>query len=376
MLTSMNAALRLLRERLGLELPSLAGKAGVGDRLLYLVKNSVHPAPYFAFCAPVDYSRCRPERGLLGYPAFLRDRWGLERTTQIPAYAWARVRAFQNRSSSWPPSVAPAENRIDPKALLLEAAWGPPRRAERAWREWSDDQSIDSLGAEHHSLLSRIYRNLQAAAPAQEMARLKSVWRYHWCRRIFLFGHLAPLIAQWNSLGTDVMALGPLAMEVDCPRARPLDRFDLLVLPQPWERLLLWLKANGWTKHELAPDTWMNRHNLQITFHQQPSSLWLRARQGCLGSSRLLLPCPTDLLLHTCVKRLTPDWAVDALEIVRSEKLDWAWLVQQAERWECLPESLAGLRELETTGYFRAPRRVVLELRLRQLMQLLRRLRL
>ena len=105
-------------------------------------------------------------------------------------------------------------SQIDSTQLsLLKACLAPADEVERHWRAWREQADLDSLDDASNRLLPLLYRRLEAAGIADpDMARLRGVYRYHWCRNQLLLAELRRLLPALRELGVEVLLLKGAAL--------------------------------------------------------------------------------------------------------------------------------------------------------------------
>ncbi|WP_423459213.1 nucleotidyltransferase family protein [Ottowia sp. VDI28] len=252
---------------------------------------------------------------------------------------------------------------------LLKACLVPAEEVEPHWRDWRGRIDLEHLDEGSNRLLPLLYRRLEAAGLHDpEMARLRGIYRYHWCRNQLLLAELRRLLAALHDLGVEVLLLKGAALihrYYHDPGIRPMSDLDIMVRPADMKAVFKLLRERGWQARVQADLDQMqtrrlihavdfrrdwNGRGLEIDVHWTPlhRSTWPGAEEAfwvrSLATSVDGLPCrvlePTDQLLHTCLhggawNAMPPlRWVTDACCILRgdAEAIDWERLIEDAHR--------------------------------------------
>jgi hypothetical protein len=246
------------------------------------------------------------------------------------------------------------------QTLLLRAALGDGDVAREAWARFrAASGRIDDLDDDSFRLAPQLYRNLTASGISDAtLTQLRGAYRYAWYRNHLLLHRAALCVRALQDAGIAVMALKGAAVTALYPGGlgtRPMNDVDLLVAPADVERAAVILRAEGLaeTGHLPLPAARRTGHALEfrrddglaIDLHWHlmvqlgdDSGVWRRAHRGTVAGIELLVPAPTDQLLHTCVHGLgfwpaPVRWVADAVLITRSgATIDWKLLVAEARR--------------------------------------------
>jgi len=277
--------------------------------------------------------------------------------------------------------------QITPVQLsLLQACLAPGDGIEPHWRAWRGQAELDSLDEASNRLLPLLYRRLEAAGLNDpDMARLRGIYRYHWCRNQLLLAELRRLLAALRELGVEVLLLKGAALiqrHYRDPGIRPMSDLDIMVRPGDMDTVFGLLQERGWQPKVRAELEQMrtrrllhavdfrrdwNGRVLEIDVHWTPlhrstwpgaeKAFWARSLATSVDGIACRILDPTDQLLHTCLHggawNVMPPlrWVADACHILRDDAaaIDWERLVADAHRHHgflMLREALACLHEV------------------------------
>jgi len=240
------------------------------------------------------------------------------------------------------------------QAQLLVAALAKPDAAVRAWELVRPRLDIESLEPGSFELLPLVHRNLVGVGhddPA--MPRLKGIYRRAWVKNQLLFGRLRETAEVLDDARVRFLVIaGPTIAARYYPDVglRPTSFFQLLVDGGCEQRALARLPRARWSlrpggvaggNHVLADGEGSGcivRTSLAYDFVAPAGTaeepLWQAAQQQEVVGASVLVPCPADALLASCVMgaRRAPirsvQWLVDAAMIVRAGSIDWERLVE------------------------------------------------
>lgn len=251
--------------------------------------------------------------------------------------------------------------------LLLRACLCPPEEIGPYWQRWRATADIDNLDDASNRLLPLLYRNAEAGRVSDpEMARLRGIYRYHWCRNQLLLGELRGLLAALREASVEVLLLKGAAL-IDRyykdPGLRPMSDLDIMVRPERMEAARAVLQNLGWTPRVPvdfgrihaqrlvhAVDFVREKHGrtLEVDLHWTPlhratwpdaeRPFWTHALNTEMGGIPCRLLDPTHQLLHTCLhgglwNAMPPfRWVADALWVLRADAgaVDWDRLLAEA----------------------------------------------
>ncbi len=266
-------------------------------------------------------------------------------------------------------AAARPDGRSRPSAeqeLLLRAALLPGPAAGEAWSAWRAVVDLnDKIDDGSFRLLPLVCRNLErAGVEADDLARLRGVYRQTWLRNQVVVHRVAPVLRAFNAAGIQTMLLkgAPLALltygELG---ARPMGDIDVLVHPRHARRALQLLVDDGWTCrshpdgrfdrvlhtfHAVGlhtPDAGLDLHWHALeegNFRDADEPFWEASRGMELDGVPTRTLCPTDMLLHVLAHGARWDpvppirWVADAFLVIsrHSADIDWDRLVEQATR--------------------------------------------
>jgi putative nucleotidyltransferase-like protein len=247
--------------------------------------------------------------------------------------------------------------------LLMRASVGEGDVARNAWAQWhAGGNSIERLDETSYALLPQLYRNLaRLGVNDPTLGKLRGVYRHTWYRNNLLFHAAAPVLHALGERAIPVMVLKGGALATLYPSglgARPMADLDLLVHDGDVGRAVRVLEQAGLEDVSLSglDATRRTRHaapfcrsgSIEIDLHWRPyyqagdaDGVWARAVQSKLAGAPVLVPSPTDLLLHACVHgvaiSLAPKpWIPDAVLVIRGarDRIDWAALLETACAYE------------------------------------------
>ena len=278
---------------------------------------------------------------------------------------------LHRRPTCWPP---PAQEP------LIHAAAGDALEAISAWEHYEREIGPDEV------LLPQIFRNLTrhgysgaaALKPHYDSALKKNQAR---------FQQMAPVIRALHMDGIPTLLLNGTALSLATYRdrgARPVRDFHILVPTSEADRALehfaekRWLSLEGFRMGLTAAQlryrhamhlTSPNGQSLHLHWHllaqsrgdQADAAFWKSAWPAYLGEDRSLVLAPTHQLLHTCSQSLNgdPQWAVDALIIIRQCKVNWEELLKLANLHDVALPVADALAYLQHTFHAAIPRSLV-----------------
>lgn len=300
------------------------------------------------------------------------------RGERLPSYSLCLMRrpdrttlAAAEPGDCWP---------TDEQVLLLRAALQTGAPALDAYRAWRSRVSLNALDPGSVRLFPLLYLNLSPLGVADDlMPRLRRVHDQWAARNRDLVAAVAPALDAWRLAGIDTLVLKGLALSAHAypsPAGRPMDDVDVLVPVGQALAARDVLVAAGWRpRSPLDEETLTVRHavgfqrgeleHLDLHWHvteecggaEADAGFWGRAMPLTVNDVRTRMLCPADLLLHICVHGLkwstlpTVRWAADAVVLLRASgaEMDWARLVDQAERLRLVLPVKAGLGYLRRT---------------------------
>jgi len=269
---------------------------------------------------------------------------------------------------------------VPAQETLIGAAAGDALEAIAAWER---SQTVSDLDPQ---LLPQVYRNL-ARHGYEEADDLKPHYDAAAKQNQAHLAHLSPVVRGLHRVGIPTLLLNGVALSLAVYRddgARPIRDLHLLVPTNEADRALAWLAENGWRsldglRMELTQAQRRYRHAIRLMdqagqtvylhWHLLAQSrtekaddeFWKQAWPAYLGEDRSLALTPTHQLLHTCAQSLNgdPQWAVDALVVIRQCKIDWEELLRLARRHDLVLLLGDSLGYLQHAFHTRIPRSVV-----------------
>lgn len=246
---------------------------------------------------------------------------------------------------------------------LLVAALAEPEAAVRAWRLVQPQLDLEHLEPGSFELLPLVHRNLSSGGHDDAlMPRLKGIYRRAWVKNHLLLERLKDTVEVLE--GARIRSLvveGPTTAARYYPDAglRPTSFLQLLVDRESEQHALARLPRARWTlepgghtggSHALSDGEGSGcvlRTSLAYDFvarnGQEYEPLWQGAQPQDAAGCTVLVPCPTDALLASCVMgaRHTParsiQWLADTAMIIRAGGIDWERLIDLgAERSQAL----------------------------------------
>ncbi len=264
-----------------------------------------------------------------------------------------RARLYlHSRPTCWP---MPAQEP------LICAAAGDPVEAVTAWERCASDPELDS------GLLPQVFRNLTRHG-YPHAGQLQPNYDAATHKNQVQLRQISPILRGLHLAGIPTLLLNGVALTLATyrdPGARPIRGFHVLVPTLEADRALEHLAQNGWRSLEglrmgLTPVQRRYRHAMQLIsptgqtmwlfWHllaqsrtdEADAGYWQEAWPAYVDEDRSLVLAPTHQLLHTCAQSLNgdPQWAVDALVIIRQSKIKWEQLLGLA-RWHDIVLTLA-----------------------------------
>ena len=260
----------------------------------------------------------------------------------------------------------PSQNLPQPgQAALLRACLCPSDEFSEHWRTWRGLEDIDHLDESSNRLLPLLYRQAEKSGLCDaEMGRLRGIYRYQWCRNHLMLSELRKVLAALRAESIEVILLKGSALiqryYVD-PALRPMSDLDFMVYPDRFEDASAVLLRYGYARridiqfkeirekrltHAVEFTRTVNGQTWEIDLHWTPlhRATWPGAHERFWENSVVSdfkgVDCrifdATDQLLHVCLhgalwNALPPlRWIVDAMWILRGERIDWLRLMDHA----------------------------------------------
>ena len=292
----------------------------------------------------------------------------------------APATANQKNADCWP-------NRE--QEALLKAALLQGEECVEALREWESCSSMDDLDQGSFRLLPHLHHNLeQQGIDHPLMPTWKGIRRRAWYQNRMLFHKMAPAVERLQKAGIEVMLLkgGALALHYYAdPGVRPMHDLNILIPEKRALDALNLIKQDGWSLTTWAPRVWtetflsfrdsvalqdQNEQNLELHWHVmyqacQPGQdriFWDAALPLDFMGIRTNVLCPTDELLHACVRGIKRSpipavrWVADCMTILRSSsEIDWGRLFHLARDLHVSIPLSYGLTYLKDTFHAAIP---------------------
>lgn len=253
--------------------------------------------------------------------------------------------------------------------LLLKACLLPLEQLGPLWRSWHAAVDIESLDDASNRLLPLLYRRLESDnITGPEIARLRGIYRYHWCRNQLLFAELRAIMSALNEVGVEVLLLKGAALVERYyrdPGLRPMSDLDIMVRPEDMGKTFAVLEKLGWAPKVRADIEKIRVHRLihavdflrekngrmlEVDVHWTPlhrstwpgaeKAFWANSDSAQINGVECRLLDPTDQLMHVCLHggawNVMPPlrWVADACRILQSDAalIVWDRLLSQARR--------------------------------------------
>jgi hypothetical protein len=268
------------------------------------------------------------------------------------------------------------------QTLLLRAAVAEADAARAAWEQWYPTTDIDALDWDAHRMFPLLYRNLEAVGiDCPDLPRLKGVYRHYWYANQLLLRDARVALQALRDNEIETLALKGLALTAMHYRdggTRPMNDVDVLVHPRDAPSAVRVLRELGYVHRGPLPlevelrirhaiplysesgrELQARGHGtgapLDLHWYTRASSvgdedLWIDSVPLVIAGVETRALCPSDQLLHACVRSGAPmRWLADAATVIRAsgDQLDWDRLVDRAITRQCSVSLLDGLGHLE-----------------------------
>jgi hypothetical protein len=246
---------------------------------------------------------------------------------------------------------------------LLKVLFAPPDVATQTYPAWRSRLDLGTLDSGSLNLMPLLYRRLLELGLEDDLLPLlRGAHRFHWCKNHVKLRKCFAGIDRMLAKGCTPLALKGLAMleRYADIGLRPMSDVDLLVPREQAKTALSALLEDGWSfKYGLKlgqvasrmgelHGVGLSKDGAEIDVHwaslledlspNGDAELWRRAQPRAMHGRKLLVPCTSDLLLHTCVHgarfslAMSVTWVPDSVMLLRSPDLDWALLAAEAKR--------------------------------------------
>jgi hypothetical protein len=259
--------------------------------------------------------------------------------------------------------------------LLLRAALAQGDDCFQAWTLASEIAGhANTLDQASHRLMPLLYRNLEAhGVDDPRMGLLRGIYRYAWFQNQQRFSVAGEMIDRLQSAGIETIVLKGAALSALYYRdlgVRPVWDVDVLVRRADAPRAAEVLHAAGWTApagdgrsleymlrfrhaklYECPRGGGIDLHWFPMSEPVPMDDLWGATVPVAVGGVETRALSPTDELLVACAHGLGRSgapvrWISDATTVIRTAEIDWAQLVDRAERWRVSARLELALRVL------------------------------
>ncbi|MEO9877135.1 MAG: nucleotidyltransferase family protein [Anderseniella sp.] len=257
-------------------------------------------------------------------------------------------------------------------ALLIKAVVAPDDEARDCWRKWKLTNDIDDCSWPQFKILSRFSGRLPRIDPeCPEIPRLHGMAKALWTKSQLQLNRSARALDVLNDAGIEACLMKTAAMEALAPiklTRRVTSDIDLMVRRNALRKALELLYEKGWAGPETAelalkrcryhPGVNLTRgsettkDNSDVDVHHQPvhlpflpdgtiEDIWARARPATFRGRHVLVPAGEELFVFTAMqgaRRFIPShlssgmWALDLAEMATQLSLDWAVVLDVAEK--------------------------------------------
>lgn len=241
---------------------------------------------------------------------------------------------------------------------LLHACLDRGSAGPDAWWRWRGLVDFSDIDWPEQRLVPLAYSHLGDAISEDSVFGLMGgVFRRNWTQSQILLNRAIGALEALRAAGIDTLLLKGAALvaaHYGSAGVRPMADVDILVPPAQAEAAMRTLRSAGWSAEE-EPGERMIRIQHSYGFRDGAAgsvdlhwfSLWSSSADGPLWDAavpselvgtKVLVPCPADLLLGVCA-HASPNaiepafrWIADAVTVSRSPDMDWERLVSEAKR--------------------------------------------
>ena len=256
----------------------------------------------------------------------------------------------------------------DADSLLLKAWFLPPEQAVLCWREWRLAADIENPGGRSLAMLPLLAHRLPewlTGDPARGV--LLGICRRCWSQNQLRLRELDEVVGALHLAAIGPVVLGGSAawMVLHRPALRSIDSLEAGVPPDQFPQAAAILRNTGWAvgneEQDGADGIWFDRGTTLLKLRPR-SGLASRLESVRIRQEVASLPPPEDLLLDALGRycdRGEVDWRSDALQLIRSRRVNWR---RMRGFLRGMPAGLARLYELREqwsaaipVSVFRAP---------------------
>ena len=248
--------------------------------------------------------------------------------------------------------------------LLIRAALLKGNKGRAAWDQWQSTHDLDLVDTESYSLLSQVYKNLQAQGVEDSLfKKLKGIYRHTWCKNRLLAEEMVPFLRSLEEAGVPTLTLNGTMLSAAFTGdfgLYPLDKGEIVI---PRERIVettRCLQRSGWSSWATAPEAalrqqgilpWKNSRGYHCVIrcevlenYIQPTAenyFGSHLAETKWGESKIHVLTPTAHLLKLLVDGdgraggVTPRWVTDVYRTISLYPSNIAWneLLDQAKSW-------------------------------------------
>ena len=265
----------------------------------------------------------------------------------------------------------PPETQI----LLLIAALAEPRSAADAWRLWTSRRDVQTATWPEVRLLSAVAQRMAQLDPTSNLLpRLQGIRRFVWTQTQMCLSKTLPFLGVLSNDHIRFMLLkgaARIAVDPSSSADRLIRDVDILIDPDDWTAAVDAAVRENWRMDQDNPasarsKSFAEHHAInftksdaQVDLHRyalfmcrnsgDDDGLWNRGVPLLWRGKQVYIPGPTDEFLIALNHGFrhshepTADWALDAIALIRSGKIDWNLLLQESARREVDVSIAAGL---------------------------------
>ena len=250
----------------------------------------------------------------------------------------------------------------------------------KLWQQWKGQVVIDRLDKATAKLIPFLYLRLKELnIEDDEIKRIKGVYKHTWYKNLLVLDAARNVISLFNKEDIPAILLKgvPLLGNVyEDTGARSVGDADILIDPKHVEKAVAIIKANGWKyKYQSLFDlnrnldplsneynreiTFINNKNVSIDLHwrlfmflfeenkEHPMSygeIFKHSIDFDLRGVKCKSPCNEDMIIHIIVHgaeqafERTLRWVLDAVCTIRTEPIDWKFLIERIKKFDVAVE--------------------------------------
>jgi hypothetical protein len=252
------------------------------------------------------------------------------------------------------------------KRWLLQAALAKGSESLSAWEKWKSKIDIADIDTDSYRILPQLYRNLSnLGVEESQLARLKGIYRYTWCKNRITFQKLETIARTLIAKGIRCLLLGDTAMIPFYYKnygVQPLERLELLVPFSQATTAMDYLHELRWTSWVDDPKITIASQDAtvfvdsdgelcELRWHvlseccqaEANDDFWNQAVATRFNELTVYVLAPTDHLLRQLTEKpkmktdLSLQWMVNTMNLACSSEspIDWSRLMEQGQK-RCL----------------------------------------